>query len=448
MGVCADTPVSGGPHSGRMIHAVGSRNGGGIRTVTSRPHNWNDGTRPGQSRQALLLIALLLLPVATSQSQARYGGGSGTREDPYLIGTTGDLLALAADPNRWAAHFKLTADIDMAEVPRDTVCMIGNVTIPFTGSFDGAGRRILHFTSICSGRNRVGLFGHIRALNGGVRNLCLVDPNVQGAGGTSVGALVGHLGTGSVVGCRVEGGHVSGSMAVGGLVGWSYATITGCTAQAEVRGQYSVGGLVGLCAWDAQVRDCAADAYVAGISRVGGLAGACTSTIIEWSSAKGFAAGSSNVGGLVGCGEGATIANCYSATSLTGDSIVGGLVGYNGPSYDDSNSLPGVILNCYSTGLVTGRQDAGGLVAINEPNCIVNGSFWDIQTSGMTTSASGTGLPTAQLQTAATFVHAGWHFSQQDASDDYWTFAPELQYPVFAWQIGVDDVGAPAASGQ
>ena len=179
---------------------------------------------------------------------------------------------MAADPNDWAAHFKLTADIDMADVPPGTVCMIGDATIPFKGSFDGAGKRILHYTCILPGRNRVGLFGHIRALNGGVRDLCLVDPNVEGSTGISVGALVGHLGTGEVLRCRVEGGHVSGYSAVGGLVGWTYARITGCTAQAEVHGQYSVGGLVGLCAWDAQVRDCAADANVAGVSRIGGFA--------------------------------------------------------------------------------------------------------------------------------------------------------------------------------
>ncbi len=393
-------------------------------------------------------MTLLVLSVATSRSQARYSGGSGTREDPYLIGSTIDLLALAADSNDWSAHFRLTVDVDMDEVPRDTVCMIGNATIPFKGSFDGAGKRILHYTCILPGRNRVGLFGHIRALNGGVRDLCLVDPNVEGPTGISVGALVGHLGTGEVLRCRVEGGHVSGYSAVGGLVGWTYTRITGCTAAAEVRGQYSVGGLVGLCAWDAQVRDCAADANVAGISRIGGLAGACTGAIVEWSSAKGFATGSSYVGGLIGCGEGATIANCYSAASIQGNSIVGGLAGYNGLATQDSNSLPSVVHNCYSTGSVAGHTDAGGLVGVIEPNCTAEGSFWDTQTSGMNRSAGGTGLTTALLQTPATFVRTGWDFSQHRDSGDYWTIGPEPRYPTFAWQIVIDNVGALPTTGK
>ncbi len=416
--------------------------------MTSKPHRWNDGLRLGQSSRVLILVPLLLSFVAVSRSQASYSGGSGTREDPYLIGAPRDLLALAADPNHWSAHFKLTADIDMADVPGHPAYMIGNATIPFRGSFDGAGKRILHITCIAPGHNRVGLFGHIRALNGGVRDLCLVDPNIEAVTGISVGALVGHLGTGEVLRCRVEGGHVVGYSAVGGLVGWTYARITGCTAQAEVHGQYSVGGLVGLCAWDAEVRDCVADANIAGISRVGGLAGACTSAAIEWSSAKGFATGSSYIGGLIGASEGATVMNCYSTTSIEGGTILGGLVSYNGPCFDDSGSFPGVIHKCYSTGLVTGRTDTGGLVGITEPDCVVEGSFWDIQTSGTTTSAGGTGLPTPQLQTAATFTHAGWDLSPQADNTDYWTIPALPQYPIFAWQIPTVDPNTLAASGQ
>jgi hypothetical protein len=182
--------------------------------------------------------------------------------------------------------------------------------IPFRGSFDGAGKRILHFTCIAPGRNRVGLFGHIRALNGGVRDLCLVDPNVEATTGISVGALVGHLGTGEVLRCRVEGGHVAGYSAVGGLVGWTYARVTECTAQARVHGQYSVGGLVGLCAWDAEVRDCAADANVAGISRVGGLAAAQGRRRVVPAKDR---RRSSYIGGLIGVAK--RTASNYSTTS-------------------------------------------------------------------------------------------------------------------------------------
>jgi len=393
-------------------------------------------TRPRRNRRILVPAVLLLVCAATSRGQTRYSGGCGTPEDPYLISTIRDLLTLAADSNDWYYHFRLTGDIDMAGVSRDTVCMIGDASVPFRGSFDGAGRRILHFTCICPDRNRVGLFGHIRALGGGVRDLCLIDPNVQAETGVSVGALVGHLGTGTVSGCRVEGGHVRGSMGVGGLVGWTYATIEKSTAQAEVHGQYSVGGLVGLCGWDAQVHDCSANSHVIGTSRVGGLAGACTLATLQWSSAKGFVSGSSNVGGLIGCNEGATILDCYSTTSIKGDSSVGGLVGRNGPSCQcSSGSFAGVIRNCYSTGPVAGVIDTGGLVGCNEPNSVVDSSYWDIETSGMKISADGTGLPTQRMQTQSTFLRAGWNFSRGADTGDCWMIWQEPNYPIFTWQF-------------
>ena len=38
----------------------------------------------------------------------------------------------------------------------------------------------------------------------------------------------------------------------------------------------------------------------------------------------------------------------------------------------------------------------------------VTGCFWDTQTSGQATSAGGTGKTTAEMQTASTFLPAGW----------------------------------------
>lgn len=403
--------------------------------VANRSRTAGDGRPTRPAGCALVPIISLLLLATALQAQIKYSGGSGTPENPYLIGTVEDLLALGADPTDWSSHFRLTADIDMNDVPKDTVCTIGTVATPFRGSFDGAGKRILHFTCISPDRNRVGLFGHIRALGGGVHDLCLVEPNVVATTGVSVGCLVGHLGTGTVSGCRVERGHVRGAMAVGGLVGWNYATIERSEAQAEVHGQYSVGGLVGLCGWDAQVRECAADANVAGVNCIGGLAGSCIVTILQWSWAEGCARGSSNIGGLVGSSEGATISNCYSLASVEGASVVGGLVGLNDSSTDSDNGVfPGLIRNCYSVGLVTGREDVGGLLGLNEPDCVVDACFWDIDTSGVKTSARGTGLPTAPLQTPSTFVRAGWNFSQDLNTDDGWLILQEPQYPTFTWQ--------------
>ena len=57
-----------------------------------------------------LLIAVCLVGIPT---YAKYGGGSGTADDPYLIATAEDLIALGDDPNDYNKHFIMTDDIDL-----------------------------------------------------------------------------------------------------------------------------------------------------------------------------------------------------------------------------------------------------------------------------------------------------------------------------------------------
>ncbi|OHB64448.1 MAG: hypothetical protein A2Y76_05635 [Planctomycetes bacterium RBG_13_60_9] len=406
----------------------------------ARSVNWNHAARCVPPRWALA-AALLCFCAVTSPSLANYSGGNGTHDDPYLISTPQDLLALAADPNDWGRHFRLVADVNMADVPGDALCIIGDHVFPFKGTFDGAGNRILHYTCICPGGERVGLFGHLRGLEAEVHDLRMVDPNVDAGTGTSAGGLVGHLGTGCrVTRCHVEGARVSSNIAAGGLVGWSYGIITGCTAQGEVTGNYSVGGLVGVCGTDAQIRDCRADARVTASTRVGGLVGSCSLTTIDWSSSSGSAAGLSVVGGLAAVSEGGIISNCYSTTSVTADATVAGLIAHCDMSCNCSEGvLPSIIRNSYCTGLVSGKVEIGGLIAVSEPDCIVEDCFWDTQTSGMKTSAEGAGLPTALLQVQRTFADAWWDFTPKAGSGDYWVISHEPAYPLPAWQIPPDD---------
>jgi hypothetical protein len=75
----------------------------------------------------------------------------------------------------------------------------------------------------------------------------------------------------------------------------------------------------------------------------------------------------------------------------------------------------GNITNSFSTGLVTVSVDRtryGGLNGFIGTGGNVGttvSSFWDTQTSGQTTSASGTGKTTAEMKTQATFT--GWDFT-------------------------------------
>ena len=174
------------------------------------------------------------------------------------------------------------------------------------------------------------------------------------------------------------------------------------------------------------------------------------------------------VGSLVGYNEGGTIISCYSTVNVTGHADVGGLVGrlyegnivdsYSTGSVNIDESPIGIgglvgkqysgstISNCYSTCSLTGgsyvgpvgRPGIGGLVGTNYNIDNVISSFWDIETSGYTTSAGGTGKNTTEMQDVATFSAAGWNItavSLNQTNPSYiWNIVNNVTYPFLGWQ--------------
>jgi predicted secreted protein len=65
-----------------------------------------------------------------------------------------------------------------------------------------------------------------------------------------------------------------------------------------------------------------------------------------------------------------------------------------------------------------------------------SGCFWDIETSGRTTSDGGEGKTTAEMQTASTFLDAGWDFVGETVNgpNDVWKIAEGLDYPRLWWE--------------
>jgi hypothetical protein len=67
----------------------------------------------------------------------------------------------------------------------------------------------------------------------------------------------------------------------------------------------------------------------------------------------------------------------------------------------------------------------------------VTDSFWDINTSGLTSSYGGTGLTTVQMKTSSTFADANWDFN------NVWQICESTNYPRFLWQIPTSDFLCP-----
>ena len=376
-----------------------------------------------RSSNILGKITILFVICCCLPAQAKYGGGSGTSDYPYLIYDANQMNAIGADSNDWDKCFKLMADIDLSVYTGTSFNIIGiNWDNPFTGVFDGNGHTISNFSYTSTDKSYIGLFGYI---GGDIKDLDLVDPNINAGNGNNVGGVVGCLVNAIVSNCRVNGGMICGGDSVGGVVGSGYGNhvqsiIRQCHSNTTVSGRDLVGGLAGEYSQDRMgslIENSSATGEVFATGNyVGGLVGFNRSAKVLNCYSTGCVSGIFYVGGLIGNNMG-TISNCYSTGSVDGNRFVGGLVGDN----------PGKITNSYSVGSVSGAYDVGGLVGYNFG--IVMACFWDIETSGQANSAGGKGKTTAEMQMPNTFI--GWTGC---GNEGIWALDEGNYYPHLWWE--------------
>ena len=263
-------------------------------------------------------------------------------------------------------HYELTQDIDLANINFNSIGH--NSIVQFSGIFDGRGHTIRGLYIARIGHNSQGLFRVLES-GGEIKNLGLVDVDVTAS--YYVGSLVGIL----------RGG-----------------TITNCYSTGSISGTNSIGN-------------------------VGGLVGRMTSGTIIGSYTNVNLDGVNRVGGLVGEMFGGKIENSYSVVDLL---HVGGFLSSRTSPYGGliGSVTMGEIVNCYSTVIsirnIMGDGITGGLIGASELATVTN-SYWDTETSGLTTSAGGEGRTTAQMNRQATFI--GWDF------DDIWQIDEGTGYP-------------------
>jgi hypothetical protein len=274
------------------------------------------------------------------------------------------------------AHYRLSASIDLSGI-----CWGVPVIPVLAGTFDGNGCTISHLT--IKGGRCLGLFGGLDS-RATVKDLAVVDVNVT-----------------TEFDC------------VGGLAGSNGGTVARC---------YSTGAV------KARGGGASCNGFVSALA--GGLLGANGGRVTQCYSTCAVSGTGADIGGLVGYNRG-TVTQCYgagvvNATRAGSDWSVGGLVGSNW----------GTVTQCYSTGAVSSTGwPAGGLVG-NGSSQRVTASFWDVRTSGQAGSAGGTGKTTAEMQTAKTFLDAGWDFVGETANgtENIWWILEGKDYPRLWWE--------------
>ena len=205
----------------------------------------------------IVLFAFFALP-----SYAKYAGGTGEPNNPYLIYTVEHLNNIGSESNDCDKHFKLMSNIDLSGIT------YSDAVIPnFAGLFDGNGFIISNLT--ITGQSNLGLFGKVDS-TAEISNLSIKDVNIVGLG-NYVGGLAGEN-NGNISYC-CSTGIVNGIEYIGGLVGRNTqsGSIMSSHTSCNVNGNFHVGGLVGSNS--GIVINCYSNGPVNGTGDIGGLAG-------------------------------------------------------------------------------------------------------------------------------------------------------------------------------
>jgi len=245
----------------------------------------------------------------------------------------------------------------------------------FTGVFNGLGHSINGLNVNRGGNTEVGLFSQLNGAS--VSNVGLSAATVTGSG--AVGQLVGYA-TNSKISHVYASGTVSsggGLGSVGGLVGALRGTSISDSFTAgslTSTGGGNIGGFVGAMEGSGLIDKSYSTMTVNSTNVVGGLVGAMSSvnapsdSTVSNSYATGNVTGSlDTVGGLIGY-MGGTVSKSYATGNVTAPGgRIGGLAGHNGSHINGS----------YATGAVTSANgsELGGLIGRNDIGAVVDSSY-------------------------------------------------------------------------
>ena len=275
-----------------------------------------------------LCLVMTFLPMAAFAAEAPlFSGGTGTQEDPWLITSQEDLIALAEFLNSGNAetfdtedagigncygyYFKQTADIDLTGVSWEPIGYSGSYY--FAGNYDGDGHSITNAVSTGKvdpeGFATAGIFGWVAF--GSVENLHVKNANFVAIGQNNysyVGGIAGVCYGSSIENCSVvnsslESKRNNNNNCAGSIVGYSTGgTFEKCAAENnQVKTMAYGGGFVGEVDDD--------PAYGAGTSTFTN----CYIANCSVSSKTDDVQGVSLVGGFVGemTDSALTVKNCY-----------------------------------------------------------------------------------------------------------------------------------------
>ncbi|MBO7054553.1 MAG: T9SS type A sorting domain-containing protein [Bacteroidales bacterium] len=268
-----------------------------------------------------------------------YGGGTGSKNYPFIIKTRAHLEKLATKVNSGITYsgyyFIVANDIDLTTEPWTPIGRFTSATDikPFSGYFDGGNHVIDHLTIQSTQGGAAGLFAMVLA--GELRNIILTNVNIErpvnGDIYSFAGAVVARANYAIVENCEARSGIITtGSSNVNGGVAGAFAggTMRNCINRIDVISSTGANtsynaGIVGriepgidwrgytnpyASRWESYIEDCRNYGNITSSgSYLGGIAGTFTTGFT--SSYKGY------------------VLRCANAGTITGNGACGGIVG-------------------------------------------------------------------------------------------------------------------------
>ena len=325
----------------------------------------------------VILIGGSMIPAFAQENEQSipviytFSGGTGTQQDPYLISSVRDLLALSE--SRWngdymESSYRLTANIDLGD---NTWVPIGSTGPTFSGTFDGNGKKIT-LRKIADG-SQMGLFDNTER-SSIIKNLTVngqIVNSISASGDIYFGLILAR-GEGRIENCIAEGRvdltvDGSGEFYFGGVAGKFNGSIDYIMNKAVLTMNRSGGG---------------------GKLFMGGITGAAMGKdgrlfcLTNQGNITAIGDGPGNIGGLAGlCGFGTKAENLLNlgnitfkqtATANSNLSCAGGILGELRDSDMDKALNKGNIYFEYSGPYVNEEIMAGGVAGLSEMAILKN----------------------------------------------------------------------------
>lgn len=300
-----------------------------------------------------------------------FAGGSGTKTNPYLIKTGGQLLLMKNYKDKML-HFALCGNIDLNNH--------NWLPFEFYGNLDGK-NYIISNLYVNRQEDSQGLFSSIHYYSS-VKNLTIKGVRINAPETNNIGTLAGST-YGSVENVHViftETSELLGRSSVGGICGVTYrakyhnCSVSSLSSNFALRGNNSVGGICGVLSDEGRsteevVSNCSVSVNIEGNDRVGGIFGGSSDDyylLLKDCDYTGSIQGNQYVCGI---GYKSKLVSCKVNAQISGKKYVYGL------------TYEGGCISCYTTGDLT-ASDAYGYL----------NNFYGYDCSGLTGYSYGVNL--------------------------------------------------------